>query len=163
MFSATEVNFPNWTYGQFIDNFNKHYSSLANRRFRNRLLLVGDFDDELKRLIPYSLYLESGRIRASETYSIKYDLRSFIHEYGHGNPDNTQIVIGKCTSREDRENAQYSKELPFQNIDLSDLKEPFSNMFDSLESEISILPMVKRTKLSSDLMRIKTPCIAFLQ
>lgn len=163
LFSATEVDFPNWTDMQFTENFNKHYSSLANRRFRNRLLLVGDFDDELKRLIPYALYLESGRTQACETYSIKYDLRSFIHEYSYGHPDNTKIVIGNCTTREDRENAQYCKELQYQNLDISDLKEPFSKMFDSLESEINILPMEKRTKLSSNLVRIKTPCLGFLQ
>lgn len=163
LFSATEVDYPNWTDEQFNENFNKHYSSLANRRFRNRLLLVGNFDEELKRLLPYVLYLESGRTQACETYPIKYDLRAFIHEHGHGYPDNTKIVIGNCTSKEDRENAEYCKELTFQKLDVSDLKEPFSRMFDLLESEISILPMDKRTKLLANLTQIKTPCFAFIQ
>jgi hypothetical protein len=141
----------------------RHAYSLSKPIYENRILLLGRFSDELKSILPYSIYLDQGRTRSFEPFEIHTSIQNFMKDFGYGLPENTLIIIGKIENSEQKKDIRYCKDRGFSTIELNQCKEAFEKFFSNLNSESELIPSQRKSEIQSRLTKIQSFCSSELQ
>jgi hypothetical protein len=139
--------------------YNKHTTALIRPTFDNRMVFVGTIDPDLMACLPYCLH-RGNRRKTYEPFCIEISAESFFNKYGVGKQENTLIVTGRLSSKQNKEDAQFCKSKNFQCVHLADLRESFERLCTDIESEIDLLHKEKKTKLTGKFEQIKKGCLS---
>jgi len=159
-FKLSELDITNEDFFHF---YFRHAYSLSKPIYQNRILLLGKFSDELKTILPYSIYLDRGRTRTFEPFEINTSILNFMKDFGYGLPENTLIIIGKIENSEQKKDIRYCEDRGFSTIELNQCKEVFENFFPNLNSESELIPSQRKSEIQSRLTKIQSLCAAELQ
>jgi len=143
---------------EFYDYFRRHALSLSRPVYQNRLLMIGNFQEELQTLIPYVYYTKENRTKTYEPFKIHASLENFMKEFGFGNPQNTKIIVGNISDPIDKQNIIFSKERGYLIEEAQDLKDDYEELFTKISDEIDLTPSSIRKNLHADLLKIRESC-----
>ena len=138
-----------------------HTNSIIRPTFENRLLLIGEFNPELKSCLPYSIH-RTDRKRTFEPFQIETSAKSFFDRFGYGKPENTMVVIGRLKTSQQKEDFKFCKEKGYTCHHISDFKGEVTGLLTDVENEIDLLHKEMNAKLSGDFEPIRKKCLAQL-
>lgn len=118
----------------------KHSKSLERPIYQNRILKIGSITNELWSIIPYLKHLREDRKKTYEVFSIhtESDISDFFREWGHGTPENTNIIVGALATTRERENVSLCVKEGYPTEYTTEYKDDFDTLMSNLSARVDI-------------------------